>query len=160
MDISQSSIELRKHITTTETEINNLNNSLNIISAQRYNINNTDYIELKNIMTYEVGKKIRYVIIVIVIFFLINIILIYKNIIKKRYLLLFIICIIGILCILLYRFIKLKSIDIYINNLKKINQKKLVELDTNEKNISNKILELKKKITKLYEQLKFISKTL
>jgi hypothetical protein len=160
MDISESSIELRKNIMITETEINNLNNALNIISAQRYNITNINYNELKNIMTFGVGKKIRYIIVIIIIFFLINLILIYKNIIKKRYLLLFIICIIGIFCILLYRFIKLKSIDIYINNLKITNQKKLIQFDDNEKNISNKILELKMKITKLYEQLKYISKTL
>ena len=155
-----SSIELRKKIMSNQDKLNDLRRELNIISAEKYNITNINYEEIKKNLLYNLGITLRYLLFFLFIFIFVNLILIYKNIIKYRKIILLIILFIIILIgMLFYRNYKLNSIDQYINNLEKNNKNKLTLLLSKEKNINQDILDIKIDTTNLYNLLKFLSNT-
>jgi hypothetical protein len=156
--MSDDSIKMRQEIIKYENEINNYKTKLNILTAEIYNINTIDYEILIKNHKEKILRRIKYTMLFFFFFSIFNLFLYYKNIIKSsKFILLLVIKIIIKILLILYYDINMKLYLNYITNNKIDNNKRLLEINNEKKNIENNILELKIKITNTYKQLEFLT---
>jgi hypothetical protein len=156
--MNDSSIELRNQINHLEKEISNLKIKLNILTAEKNILENTNYNIIKTSRIDIIYRNTNYLLFIFFILISVHLILYYNNLIQSNKIkILFYIFLIAFILIIGYNRIKYNSIDNYIrelqiNNSKKLNQIKLDIITTN-----NQILKIKIEITNLYKSLQFLT---
>jgi hypothetical protein len=152
------SIKMRQEIIKYENEINNSKIKLNILTAEKFNLNNINYEILIKKHKEIIMRRIKYLAFFIFIFSLFNMFLYYKGILEASKLILFLLIKIVIkLLSIQYYDMNINSYKKYIEKYRNDNNKRLLEIGNEQKNIETDILKYKIKITNIYKQLEFLT---